>query len=743
MAPLAKNGGPRKKSWIAIAIAAMFVMGLLSAVAFGDDTGGATPSSATTDTTAVSSSSADDTTPTDTETTSTAPAGTTAAPTDTTTSSTSTDTTTTDSTTTSSTFTPTISSDKLDYAPGATVTLSGTGWGATESVHIRVDDSDGQLWSYDTYVTADTSGSFTHQLQLPNSFIANYAVVATGASGTTAQTTFTDAGSLSVAPLQGSSGTSVAVTTGGQPFDANRNDIGIYWDGTVGQTTGTLVATCSTNGSNGNLQTCSFTVPPASVGDHTVVATQQNNHNKSESATFTVVGAATQITFGTQPSPNQNIARGNSISVTVQAKDANGNIDTGHSGTASLALGSNPGGATLSGTTSASFVNGVATFSVSLDRTGTGYTLVASSAGLANATSNAFNITGSPILDVGAVVPSRELSPTAGFIMRDTGRSLTVDVTVTDPGSNASGAGTMVVGTTSTGASVLTFQTAGSSGTCITNCTGAPTWTATNLTGGITFTHTSGVPPAGSVYRFTVSVASVPALAADATDSFTANYTRGSGGTGTSSATAADNTLKRYSLEITGITPPGATQGAGATINPLMTVVNRSSATINAPFLTAGSTTLGGTAFSSTPSSTISATNVTANSSGTATFTGAVVTSPGGSQSVVGNAAKGATITAPTFSKSITVTIATFALSVSKTGAGSGTVTSSPAGIDCGATCSASFANGSSVTLTATPAAGSTFDGWTGDGTGTATRALTIDAAKSVTALFKANQTVT
>src|SRR3954454_1566135 len=169
MAPLAKNGGPRKKSWIAIAIAAMFVMGLLSAVAFGDDTGGATPSSATTDTTAVSSSSANDTTPTDTDTTSTAPAGTTAAPTDTTTSSTSTDTTTTGSTTTSSTFTPTISSDKLDYAPGATVTLSGTGWGATESVHIRVDDSDGQLWSYDTYVTADTSGSFTHQLQLPNS----------------------------------------------------------------------------------------------------------------------------------------------------------------------------------------------------------------------------------------------------------------------------------------------------------------------------------------------------------------------------------------------------------------------------------------------------------------------------------------------------------------------------------------------------------------------------------------------
>ena len=109
---------------------------------------------------------------------------------------------------------------------------------------------------------------------------------------------------------------------------------------------------------------------------------------------------------------------------------------------------------------------------------------------------------------------------------------------------------------------------------------------------------------------------------------------------------------------------------------------------------------------------------------------------------MVGNAAKSATITAPTFSKSTTVTVASFPLSVTKTGAGSGTVTSSPVGINCGATCSASFNNGTSVTLTATPDAGSTFNGWSGDGTGTTTRTVTVDAAKSVTALFKANQTI-
>src|SRR5437870_6913325 len=41
----------------------------------------------------------------------------------------------------------------------------------------------------------------------------------------------------------------------------------------------------------------------------------------------------------------------------------------------------------------------------------------------------------------------------------------------------------------------------------------------------------------------------------------------------------------------------------------------------------------------------------------------------------------------------------------------SGTVTSAPVGINCGVTCAASFASGTAVTLTATPAAGSAFSG--------------------------------
>ena len=76
-------------------------------------------------------------------------------------------------------------------------------------------------------------------------------------------------------------------------------------------------------------------------------------------------------------------------------------------------------------------------------------------------------------------------------------------------------------------------------------------------------------------------------------------------------------------------------------------------------------------------------------------------------------------------------------LTVSKAGAGSGTVSSSPAGINCGSTCSSAYVSGSQVTLTATPAAGSTFTGWTGGGcTGIGTCVLTMSADTTVTAGF-------
>jgi Divergent InlB B-repeat domain len=73
-------------------------------------------------------------------------------------------------------------------------------------------------------------------------------------------------------------------------------------------------------------------------------------------------------------------------------------------------------------------------------------------------------------------------------------------------------------------------------------------------------------------------------------------------------------------------------------------------------------------------------------------------------------------------------------LSVS-VGAG-GSVSSSPAGINCGSTCSAPFAANSTVTLTAAPSSGYRFSAWSGACTGSGSCSVTMSGSKSVSASF-------
>lgn len=93
--------------------------------------------------------------------------------------------------------------------------------------------------------------------------------------------------------------------------------------------------------------------------------------------------------------------------------------------------------------------------------------------------------------------------------------------------------------------------------------------------------------------------------------------------------------------------------------------------------------------------------------------------------------------------KTVTATFALsqYTLTVSRSGTGAGTITSAPAGISCGVDCTELYNSGTMVTLTAAPAVGSTFTGWSGGGcSGTGTCVVTMDAAKTVTATFTLNQ---
>ena len=127
--------------------------------------------------------------------------------------------------------------------------------------------------------------------------------------------------------------------------------------------------------------------------------------------------------------------------VTVRILDAGGNL-TASTASVVVAIGTNPGGGTLSGTKTKAAVAGVATFSeLSINLAGNGYTLAATSGSLTAATSTPFNIGGATKIRVetsadgsGVVVPAQSLAPGASVtgyaISRDTNNAFVANALV-------------------------------------------------------------------------------------------------------------------------------------------------------------------------------------------------------------------------------------------------------------------------------------------------------------------------
>jgi streptogramin lyase len=96
------------------------------------------------------------------------------------------------------------------------------------------------------------------------------------------------------------------------------------------------------------------------------------------------IGVATlttsQLVVTTEPPSS--VTAGSGFGLTVTAEDSSGNLITSFNGTVTIALATNPGGATLGGTLSVTASSGVATFSgLTLNKAASGYTLYASGGG--------------------------------------------------------------------------------------------------------------------------------------------------------------------------------------------------------------------------------------------------------------------------------------------------------------------------------------------------------------------------
>jgi hypothetical protein len=114
----------------------------------------------------------------------------------------------------------------------------------------------------------------------------------------------------------------------------------------------------------------------------------------TDSGTLTVAaGSESKLAFTAQPS---NVAIASSITPAVQVsvEDAAGNVVTTATDTITVAIGTNPGTGTLSGTLGVNALAGVATFStLNINNVGTGYTLTAAASGFTTVISSTFNVT--------------------------------------------------------------------------------------------------------------------------------------------------------------------------------------------------------------------------------------------------------------------------------------------------------------------------------------------------------------
>jgi len=250
------------------------------------------------------------------------------------------------------------------------------------------------------------------------------------------------------------------------------------------------------------------------------------------SAFFKVIaGPASRLAFSVQPST---VTAGATITppVEVTARDALGNTADGFTASVTVAIGQNPGVGTLSGTQTVAAVAGVASFpTLSVDRAGSGYTLVAAAAGPSGATSAPFDVTATRATQL--IFTAQPTSTTAGATI-----SPAVQVTARD----ASGR------------------------------------TATSFTGSVTLTITAGTGTGGATLSGTTTAAAVAGVATFSTlsiDRSGSGYKLSATATGLAGAKSSSFTINTGPpIQLDFVLQPDSTE-AGATIGPEVQVIVR------------------------------------------------------------------------------------------------------------------------------------------------------------------------
>ncbi len=184
---------------------------------------------------------------------------------------------------------------------------------------------------------------------------------------------------------------------------------------------GTLSGTTTVSAVAGIATFSNLSIDKAGTG-YTLVASS-GSLTSATSASFNINAAsATLLAFTVQPSTT---TAGAAIpDVKVAIKDAFGNTVTTATNTITIAIGTNPSTGTLSGTASVNAIAGIATFSgLSIDKAGTGYTLVASSGLLTSATSASFTINAAAAASI-AVTPAVAINIVVGGTQAFTGKVL-------------------------------------------------------------------------------------------------------------------------------------------------------------------------------------------------------------------------------------------------------------------------------------------------------------------------------